>query len=694
MTAGVVIVGFAASIAVFVGARDSVMDTNNELLRQDAAQGALVLNQVINTLTPPYQQLGRIVTPAGVSASTFEVAAISLTPSGSSIALLQVGGGRLSVLASVGDFHRDLSAGSDSSLVSTLAGLSHANFAGAFSAKGMRYLEMVYGTGYVPAGFAIYSEQPIGKANAVTSLSGVAFPGTYAAVFIGSVTPANLALQTTQRLPGTDGRQVALSVITDPGNNATGATLVRHPGSVVSPGHAIVAVSSHSNLAGGFTGEFPWILGVFGLLATLVAAGLLEVASRRRDDALGLVAELKVSNVDLDAALAHQAKAEQSLRQAQRMEAVGQLAGGIAHDFNNLLQVIISYAGFLADSIDPETDIHRDVGEVQKAAERAAELTRQLLMFSRQNVTTPDSIDVNRAVLDAARLLRHTLGEDVNLHCDVAQYPCYVRVGAGEIEQMLMNLAINSGDAMKHGGELSINVDTVAVEASEAEAVGLAPGRYVRIGVEDNGEGMTPEVAAKAFEPFFTTKETGRGTGLGLSMVYGIANRWGGNVSVSTEVGVGTTFTLLFPVSTDAPEPSVVTPPASQPEGGRQTVLLVEDEEGVRRSTTRILQAAAYRVLQAENGAEASRVFDSESVDILVTDLVMPGGISGKALADRLRARTPDLPVVFMSGYSEETIAEKGVVPPSTAIVKKPFLPAELLEAMAQAVAERAPATR
>ena len=694
MTIGVIIVGFAASIAVFAGARGSVADSNNALLGQDAAQGALVLNQVINTLTSPYQQLGRIVTPAGVSPSTFDAAATPLASNGSSIALLQVGGGRLSVLASVGDFHRDLSAGSDNALVSTLAGRAHANFAGVFSAKGMRWLEMVYGTGYVPAGFAIYSEGPIGKANAVTSLSGAVFPGAYAAAFVGSITPANLALQTTRHLPGTDGRQVALSIITNPGDNTTGAILVSHPGSVVSPGHVIVVVSSHANLAGGFTGEFPWILGVFGLLATLGAAGLLEVASRRRDDALGLVAELKVSNTDLDAALAHQAKIEQSLRQAQRMEAVGQLAGGIAHDFNNLLQVIISYAGFLADSIDPESDMHRDVGEVQKAAERAAELTRQLLMFSRQNVTNSDWIDVNRVVLDAERLLRHTLGEDVSLHCNVARHPCFVRAGAGEIEQMLMNLAINSRDAMKHGGELSIDVDTVVVEALDAEAVGLSPGRYVRIGVEDNGEGMSPEVAAKAFEPFFTTKEMGRGTGLGLSMVYGIANRWGGNVSVSTEVGVGTTFTLLFPVSTDTPEPSVTTPTTSQPDGSHQTVLLVEDEEGVRRSTARILQTAGYRVLQAENGVEASRVFDSESVDILVTDLVMPGGISGKALADRLRAREPDLPVVFISGYSEEAIAEKGVFPPSTAIVKKPFLPAELLEAMAQAVAERASAAR
>ncbi|HWD51498.1 MAG TPA: ATP-binding protein [Acidimicrobiales bacterium] len=686
------IVGVAASIAVFAASRDSVMNANNALLRQDAAQGALVLNQVITTLTTPYQQLGKVVTPSGVSPSAFDAAAAAPAANGSAIALLQVTGDRVNVLASVGDLHRGFSAAGDTALIATLARQAHANFAGVFLASGQRWLEMVYGAGYVPAGFAIYSEQPIGKANAVTSLSGVVFPGTYAAAFVGSPTVANLALRTTQQLPGRDGRPVAISIITDPANNSTGAALVSHPGSVVSPGHVVVEISSHANLVGGFTKEFPWILGVFGLLATLGAAGLLEIATRRRDDALGLVRELKVSNSELDSALAHKEEAEQTLRQAQRMEAVGQLAGGIAHDFNNLLQVIISYAGFLADSTDPESDMHRDVGEVQKAAERAADLTRQLLMFSRRDVTSPDSIDANRVVLDAARLMRHTLGEDVTLRCRVADHPCYVRADAPEIEQMLMNLAINSRDAMKQGGELSIDVDVVVLDALGAEAAGLPPGPYVKIGVEDTGEGMPPEVAAKAFEPFFTTKETGRGTGLGLSIVYGIANRWGGRVSVSTQVGAGTTFTVLFPVSADAPDLSVANPTVSQPDGGHQTVLLVEDEEGVRRSTTRILEAGGYEVLQARNGVEASLAFESQSIDVLVTDVVMPGGISGKALADQLRAKGSGLPVVFVSGYSEETIAERGVVTPSTAIVKKPFLPTELLEAMAQAIAAGAPA--
>ena len=699
----VVVVGLAASFGGFAAALHSVNQTNDQLLRQDAAQGALVLSQFIGTLTSPYRQLGQTVTPSGVSPSIFDDAAAKIVP-GSSIALLHEVGGHLDVVASDGPLHRDFSVGADNALIGTLATQANANFAGVIVASGTDWLQMVCGNGYVPAGFVLYAEQPIGKANAVLpSLPGILPAGTDAAVFVGSVGPASLLFRTA-RLPGSRGGTVALSAITIPGvtsfaitnaSNLQGSTvLTSHPGSFVSPGHLIVSISAKTNLSGNFAGIFPWILGLFGVLATLIVTGLLEVVSRRRDEALGLVEELEVTNTDLDAALARQAEAEQSLRQAQRMEAVGQLAGGIAHDFNNLLHVIINYAGFLSESIDPESEMQQDVGEVQKAANRAAELTRQLLVFSRQGATNAVALDLNKVVLDAERLMRHTLGEDVSFECRVAEEPCCVLGDAGEMEQMLMNLAINARDAMKKGGDLSITVDTVELSVFEAEAAGLAPGRFARIEVKDNGVGMAPEVAAKVFEPFFTTKETGRGTGLGLSMVYGISKRWGGDVSVSSRVGVGTTFTLLFPLSSDTAEPSIAEAASPQRDGGHLVVLLAEDEEGVRRLTARILEAAGYRVLQAENGVEASRVFDSESIDILVTDVVMPGGISGKDLADRLRLGKTDLPVIFISGYSADTITEKGVLPPSTALVKKPFIPAELLEAMAHAIDEGAPATQ
>ena len=694
----VVVVGLAASFGGFAAALHSVNQTNDQLLRQDAAQGALVLGEVVGSVTAPYQQLGQMVTPSGVSPSIFDDAAAKIAPA-SSIALLHKVGGHLSVLASVGPLHRDFSVGADNALIGTLAAQPNVNFAGLIVASGTEWLQVVFGKGIVPAGFVLYFEYPVGKAGEVTLLPGIGFASADEAVFVGSVGPATVLFRTTSRLPGSGGGKVALSVITTlsitSASGLQGSTvLTSHPGSFVSPGHLIVSVSAKTNLSGNFAGNFPWILGLFGVLATLIVTGLLEVVSRRRDEALGLVEELEVTNTDLDAALARQAEAEQSLRQAQRMEAVGQLAGGIAHDFNNLLHVIINYARFLSESIDPESEMQQDVGEVQKAANRAAELTGQLLVFSRQGATNAVALDLNKVVLDAERLMRHTLGEDVSFECRVAEEPCCVLGDAGEMDQMLMNLTINARDAMKKGGDLSITVDTVELSVFEAEAAGLAPGRFARIEVKDNGVGMAPEVAAKVFEPFFTTKETGRGTGLGLSMVYGISKRWGGDVSVSSRVGVGTTFTLLFPLSSDTAEPSIAEAASPQRDGGHLVVLLAEDEEGVRRSTARILEAAGYRVLQAENGVEASRVFDSESIDILVTDVVMPGGISGKDLADRLRLGKTDLPVIFISGYSADTITEKGVLPPSTALVKKPFMPAELLEAMAHAIDEGAPATQ
>jgi signal transduction histidine kinase len=311
----------------------------------------------------------------------------------------------------------------------------------------------------------------------------------------------------------------------------------------------VVAIGFGASLGGFFADTFPWISLLVGLVATLVVAGLLDVAATRRDQALHLVEALESKNSELDEALQRQVQSEQRLRQAHRMEAVGQLAGGIAHDFNNLLQAILSYSEFLSDAIDPESELQEDVAEVQKAARRAAGLTRQLLVFSRQHVTNPVVIDLNDSVRGAEHLLRSTLGEDIELTCRTAEDPCPIIADIGELELMLMNLAINARDAMPCGGMLAVTVDTVELDGIEVSE--LSPGPFARINVRDDGEGMTPEVAAKAFEPFFTTKETGRGTGLGLAMVYGIAQRSGGRASISTVAGAGTTISLLFPLSND-----------------------------------------------------------------------------------------------------------------------------------------------
>ncbi len=312
----------------------------------------------------------------------------------------------------------------------------------------------------------------------------------------------------------------------------------------------VMVIGFGASIGGFLTDTLPWISLLVGLVATVLVAGLLDLAATRREEALRLIAELESKNSQLDEALRHRVEAEQRLRQAHRLEAVGQLAGGIAHDFNNLLQSILSYSEFLSDAIDPESELQQDVAEVQKAARRAAGLTRQLLVFSREDVTQQVVVDLNDSVRSAEHLLRSTLGEDIQLTCRTAEEPCPVAADIGELELLLMNLTINARDAMPRGGTINVTVDTLEVDGTDGS--GLPPGPFARIEVSDDGEGMTPEVAAKAFEPFFTTKETGRGSGLGLSMVYGIANRSGGRASISTMGGVGTTITVLFPLSDEA----------------------------------------------------------------------------------------------------------------------------------------------
>jgi signal transduction histidine kinase/CheY-like chemotaxis protein len=681
----VLVIGMVASLGALGASRDSVHDTNGQLLRGDTAQASLVLTSLVSTITSPYKQLGSVVTSSGASASVFDGAAGKLASTdGATIALLHDVGGHLTIIASVGFVHRNFGPDSNDELISTLASQPNENFAGMVIASNVRWLEEVYGRGFVPANYVIYSEEPVGKANTVTKLPGVLFPGTQAAAYVGSVSPTHLILQTAKRTPG--GPQEALSVVNGSMDFNDTAQLTSHPGGVLAPGHLIVAMSPDTNLAGSFAANFPWILFLFGMGATLIFAGLLSVANGRRVKALGFVGELEATNAELDVALSRQARAELHLRQAQRMEAVGQLAGGIAHDFNNLLQAIISYSEFLSEEIDPDSDMQHDVAEVKKAAHRAADLTRQLLVFSRQEVTKPVVVELNCVVSDTERLLRHTLGEDVKLSCRLSEGFCQVLADAGELELVLMNLAINARDAMPRGGNVWITVDTVNLEACDAQAAGVAPGTYAQLGVTDNGSGMTLEVAAKAFEPFFTTKETGRGTGLGLAMVYGISVRWGGTTSIATVLGVGTTISLLLPLTAEDPATIDEAQAKSRPRGDRNVALLVEDQEGVRLSTARILEAAGFEVIQSESGVQASIDHASSTIDILITDLVMPGGVSGRELADQFLVDRPELPVVFVSGYSADTISERGILAAPANVVKKPFSPEELLEAVNHAM--------
>lgn len=680
-TVVVVVVGLAAASVGFLAASSSVRENDDALLRQSDAQGAVVLNAYLAQVQVPLTKLASLLSSDGMSPAAFDAAAgdVSKSDDGQSLALLHQVGEHLKIVASLGPLHRSFGGPADAALLKSLA-TADVQYTQVVTAGGERWLGELFGPKAVgvPAGYAIYSELAIPPVLPLSDLKGIPFSGIQAAVYLGAERPSDLFFSTTRDLPLPGEQAVAsfggaLSVYSY-------ARLTDRATAVSVPRQLILVMIQTGNLSGSSTAILPWLILSLGALATLVVAVLLAVALRRRDQALLLVQDLEEKNTEIDRSLKREAEAQESLRRAQRMEAVGKLAGGIAHDFNNLLHVILSYASFLSDSLEPENPLREDVAEVQKAARRAAELTRQLLVFSRRDVVRPSVVDLNEVVLEAERLLRHTLGEDITLSCVGCDEPCPVLADQGELAQVLMNLAINSRDAMPNGGSLVILLERVDLAPDEAVPAGLRAGPHVRVDVVDTGTGMSPEVAARAFEPFFTTKETGRGTGLGLAMVYGIVERWDGSVSLASTPGEGTTVTLVFPVSTSPPDAQADSEVVAVPARGAGTVLLVEDETGVRRAGARVLESAGYTVLQASDASEAERLFAETEIDLLVTDVVMPGGKTGKQLADDLSRRCPDLPVVFVSGYGAEAIAERGVLPASTSLLEKPFTAEQLLE--------------
>ncbi|NMO49870.1 response regulator [Actinoplanes sp. TBRC 11911] len=368
---------------------------------------------------------------------------------------------------------------------------------------------------------------------------------------------------------------------------------------------------------------------------------------------------------------------EAQLHQAQKLEAVGQLAGGLAHDFNNLLTVIDGYAALLIAEADEATS--GDLVMIRDAASRASALTRQLLMFSRAQTTRPQVIDVTGLVGSVQVLLRRLIREDVDLVVTAAGTPAPARVDPGQLEQVLVNLAINARDAMPGGGTLTIDTDRVVLEGGRADELTVEPGDYVLLTVSDTGCGMTAEVAARVFEPFFTTKGQGEGTGLGLSTVYGIVTRAGGRIRLDSRPGEGTTFEVYLP-STTAPADAVGAAVERQSlAGGTGTILLVEDDAAVRQLTERILTTAGYRVLVAVDGEQGLAVARAHAdIDLLVTDVIMPG-LNGQQLADRLTALRPGLPVIFTSAYTRGVLDSTGDER-TVAFLDKPFTAAALTE--------------
>jgi signal transduction histidine kinase/CheY-like chemotaxis protein len=371
---------------------------------------------------------------------------------------------------------------------------------------------------------------------------------------------------------------------------------------------------------------------------------------------------------------------EQELRQSQKMEAMGRLAGGVAHDFNNLLTVIGGYSHMLLeDETAVVSDLREPIQEIVEAADRAGALTGQLLAFSRGHATKARNIELNGVVANLERMLKRLLGEDVEVALSLDPTSGHIRADPTQIEQVIMNLAVNARDAMPGGGRLMIETATFTVDEAQASLhVGLTPGEHVLLTVSDTGCGMTAEVQAHLFEPFFTTKAPGKGTGLGLSTVYGIVQQVGGKILVYSELGRGTTFKLFFPRLDAANEPEDLGRPVGQaPRPGMETILVVEDEERVRQYVRAALGRQGYALLVAADGAEALDVARNHcgEISLLLTDVVMPQ-MGGPQLAVRLQGLRPGLKVLYMSGYTELRM-ESGLGP-DDALIQKPFSPTAL----------------
>jgi PAS domain S-box-containing protein len=370
--------------------------------------------------------------------------------------------------------------------------------------------------------------------------------------------------------------------------------------------------------------------------------------------------------------------AEETLRQSQKMEAVGQLTGGLAHDFNNLLTGISGSLELLEHRLAQGRlkELNRYILVAQGAAKRAAALTHRLLAFSRRQTLDPKPTEVNRLVADMNELIRRTAGPAVTVEVTGAAEPCTTLVDPNQLENALLNLCINARDAMPDGGRLTISTDIRQIEGPQARELDLPAGAYVRLAVADTGSGMPPEVIARAFDPFFTTKPLGEGTGLGLSMVYGFVRQSGGQARISSELGRGTRINLYLPRHSGAANDAAPAPEAAG--GGRaeagETVLVVDDEPSVRMLVTEVLEELGYTALQAEDGKSALKLLDSaRRIDLLITDVGLPGGINGRQLADAARLARPSLKILFITGYAESAAIGNASLAPGMHVVTKPF---------------------
>jgi len=385
---------------------------------------------------------------------------------------------------------------------------------------------------------------------------------------------------------------------------------------------------------------------------------------------------------------------EAQLRQAQKMEAVGQLAGGVAHDFNNLLTAILGYSNLVLETLEPGDERRSELEEVIKAGNRATALTTQLLAFSRTQVLQPTAVDLNALITGMRDMLSRLIGEQIEFVPLLAADAHPVRADAGQVEQILMNLVINARDAMPSGGRLSVETSNEDLDHDFVTDTAIVPGHYVMLAVSDNGKGMTDATKQRLFEPFFTTKGLGKGTGLGLATVYGIVKQSAGYIWVYSEIGRGATFKVYLPRATADTMPQKAPAAVEAIPRGSETVLVVEDEESVRNLTRRILEKAGYRVFDAANPERAEALFriQPEVFDLLLTDVIMPGA-SGPALFEKLARKQPRLKALYVSGYTDDSIVRQGQLDPGVQFLQKPFTAHGLNERVREILDSAAPGT-
>jgi len=398
------------------------------------------------------------------------------------------------------------------------------------------------------------------------------------------------------------------------------------------------------------------------------------VVEERTAELRHAVKDLKKEIVERQRAEAERKLLQAQLLQAQKMESIGRLAGGVAHDFNNILTAILSYAELSLMKLPEHDPLRGHLISIQEASEKAATLTHQLLAFSRRQVLEMKVVDLNDVIRGLAKMLTRMIGEDMPLELRTGATASFVRADEGQIEQVLMNLAVNARDAMPSGGRLVIETADANPDDAVLKSQGVAdPGQYVMLSVTDSGAGMSAEVRERIFEPFFTTKELGRGTGLGLATVYGIVKQHGGHIIVDSEPGKGTIFRILLPL-TAGPGPQQAAEPSGPLPEGTETLLVVEDDELVRGLIDEVLAPLGYRVLTTASGDDALKASDSfpGHVDLLLTDVVMPG-MNGRQLAEVMRTRRPGIKVLFMSGYTQDALSTQGILEPGVALIHKPL---------------------